>query len=1290
MLRQIKYGLFLFFFCLAMSVSGVVSVYAALTGNAYNGYQITYTADVGLVLGDSETFQENLDTSLITNIIFGSKTDYASNISSATNVQDVSAYQNGSIKRYLVGTTIYVLSEYDEEMFMNENSTSLFSGFSSATNFVFNDINTGHTFMMNNMFEGCSSLINLDLSSFDTSNVVKMDEMFLNCSSLETLNIQNFDTTNNVSATSFIDGATNIDTIITPSVVGDSFVADIDNANAKFYIVEGTTTQSQTAVTQIDSTNCATSKTLHRGYTVTFDSNGGESVATRVYTYGEAFPSSLTRSGYVFDGWYSSEESNNGTGTKYTSCQDLGNNVSALTVYAKWTAQQYTVTTSLSEGANCSVSATGSYETDLAINWAGNDFYDFVDVVIYGRPTADSEIGEVVLQTITSGTSTTYNMTGTYYPEIRIAVNYELNVTLYNITYDLQGGENGTTSAKGAYEQLVPNIVFPERFGYQFTGYTNSTTKITPTAEWNTLNRQLRVNYTTGNLSSGNQFTISLLLNERPTGATFNSVSLTEDEFRVIEYSPNYIVIVDMTVTDDHVSGLSALTRRLAFTGLSSNVEYLMWASVKNGHYYYTQQGPVRNLDVEEDITLYAQWEPNIYFVNYQANGGSGTMANSTHYYGTNSNLTANSFTKTGYSFAHWSENADGTGTTYSNRQSVLNLCYEYGAVKTLYAQWTPNTYTVTLNNQSATTAGTTAYYYKYEQSSPSYYYSNSNCTTQLGANGYTITCPTRTGYTFAGYYTGTNGSGTQYVNSEGTCINNIYSSVAGNTTLYAKWNPHHYTVQYNGNGEDSGSTPNSSHTYDVSSNVSANGFVKADKVLKEWNTSPDGTGTSIAPNGTALNLTSIDGATVTLYAIWKDKEYTISFNSNGGGPIPSFSSSTSGNNMSASFDSTNHRFTLTNTGTSDPFATIGNTISFEANKTYVMNMCFSDTNGGAITSGSIQIFYAINGSYTEAQSVHLSSSNPSASFTPTTTGNYNIRIDNDTGVNVLLYLWISDSVSDNEIYTAYNHAYGTLPTAPFRPGYTFNGWFTAQTGGTQITSSTIHPARQDITYYAQWSPNNYTVNFNANGGSVSTTSKQVVFDSQFGSLPTPTRANDAAGENYSFLGWFTDAKKGIQITDTDKFSVVGGTTLYAHWSGYYEFTVTLSGSVYDKNGARSSYEIIDNSDSSVHSTTSLTVHYGTVIKVKIGARGQSIYGTYVNTSISSTAGVAQISNLSQADSTTKTAWMIGEAEGKNNAWKTQGNGTRLVSKVSQDWIYGYIYIVVKDNVTITNDAGRA
>ena len=66
----------------------------------------------------------------------------------------------------------------------------------------------------------------------------------------------------------------------------------------------------------------------------------------------------------------------------------------------------------------------------------------------------------------------------------------------------------------------------------------------------------------------------------------------------------------------------------------------------------------------------------------------------------------------------------------------------------------------------------------------------------------------------------------------------------------------------------------------------------------------------------------------------------------------------------------------------------------------------------------------------------------------------------------------------------------------------------------TPKTSDSTVKKRTNHTLYAKWTPNNYTVTFDPNGGSVNTSSKSVTYDSTYGSLPTPTRVG------YTFDGW--------------------------------------------------------------------------------------------------------------------------------------------------------------------------
>ncbi len=79
------------------------------------------------------------------------------------------------------------------------------------------------------------------------------------------------------------------------------------------------------------------------------------------------------------------------------------------------------------------------------------------------------------------------------------------------------------------------------------------------------------------------------------------------------------------------------------------------------------------------------------YTIVYNANGGSGTMSNSTHTYDVAKNLNANKFTRTGYTFLGWATSSTATKATYTDKQSVKNLTSTDGATVTLYAVWQKN-----------------------------------------------------------------------------------------------------------------------------------------------------------------------------------------------------------------------------------------------------------------------------------------------------------------------------------------------------------------------------------------------------------------------------------------------------------------------------------------------------------------------------------------------------------------------------------------------------------------------
>lgn len=114
----------------------------------------------------------------------------------------------------------------------------------------------------------------------------------------------------------------------------------------------------------------------------------------------------------------------------------------------------------------------------------------------------------------------------------------------------------------------------------------------------------------------------------------------------------------------------------------------------------------------------------------------------------------------------------------------------------------------------------------------------------------------------------------------------------------------------------------------------------------------------------------------------------------------------------------------------------------------------------------------------------------------------------------------------------------------PVRTGYKFNGWYTAASGGTKVTSLKQGDIYEDMTLYAQWTANKYTVKFNKNGGSkVSSASKVVTYAGKYGTLPTAGR------KNYTFAGWYTAASGGTKVTSASQVKTAQTHTLYAHWT---------------------------------------------------------------------------------------------------------------------------------------------
>lgn len=136
----------------------------------------------------------------------------------------------------------------------------------------------------------------------------------------------------------------------------------------------------------------------------------------------------------------------------------------------------------------------------------------------------------------------------------------------------------------------------------------------------------------------------------------------------------------------------------------------------------------------------------------------------------------------------------------------------------------------------------------------------------------------------------------------------------------------------------------------------------------------------------------------------------------------------------------------------------------------------------------------------------------------------------------------------------------GRALPVPYKIGYSFAGWFSEEDETTnfvedvedstyKVTASTLMDMTEEHTLHAGWVEKQYTLSFDANGGT-SCSDMKVSYDRRYGyhnSLPTPTKAG------YSFAGWYAaeadDNGIGTEITDTTRMMTDGNHKLYAKWS---------------------------------------------------------------------------------------------------------------------------------------------
>ena len=645
-----------------------------------------------------------------------------------------------------------------------------------------------------------------------------------------------------------------------------------------------------------------------------------------------------------------------------------------------------------------------------------------------------------------NGWNTASDGSGTHYDE-SASITITGDVTLYaewtainyTVTYDGNGSTGGSAPTDGNTYNITDTVTVLGAGTLVKPGYTLS--------EWDTESDGSGTGYSSSDTFSMGSSDVTLY------------AQWTQDNYSITYHANS---ATTGSVPNDATTYLynDTATTRTNYGSLGrTGYIYNGWNTASDGS--GTHYDESASITMTGDVTLYAEWTAIDYTVTYDGNGSTGgsepTDGNTYNITDTVTVVGTGTLVKTGYMFSEWNTASNGSGTGYSPSDT-----FSMGSSDvTLYAQWTQDNYSITYHANSATTGSV-------PNDATTYLY---NDTATVAANSGSLE---RTGYTYNGWNTASDGSGTHYDESASITI-------TGDVTLYAEWTAINYTVTYDGNGSTGGSAPTDGNTYNITDTVTVLGtgtLVKQGYTFSEWNTALDGSGTGYSPSDTF----SMGSSNVTLYAQWTQDNYSITYHAN---------SATSG---SVPTDGATYHY-------NDAATVAANSGSLERTG-YTYNGWNTATDG----SGT---HYDASASITMTGNITLYAEWTAIDYTVTYDGNGSTGGSEPTDGNTYN---ITDTVT----------VVGTETLVKL--GYTFSEWNTASDGsGTGYSpSDTFSMGSSDVTLYAQWTQDNYSITYHANSatsGSVPTDGATYHYNDA-----ATAAANSGSLERtgYTYNGWNT------------------------------------------------------------------------------------------------------------------------------------------------------------------------
>ena len=546
------------------------------------------------------------------------------------------------------------------------------------------------------------------------------------------------------------------------------------------------------------------------------------------------------------------------------------------------------------------------------------------------------------------------------------------------------------------------------------------------------------------------------------------------------------------------------------------------------------------------NFTLNAQWTPWKHTVTYNANAGNdasvkGIPTSQSKTANVDITLSSDVPTRNGYTFLGWNTQADGNGTAYAAGATYTHD--QDGGTVTLYAQWTPWKHVLHYNKNVPT-------------SSTSQTVSNMPVD-QTKTFGQLMTIsnlvPTRKGYTFAGWYTQSNGTGTKY--NPGS--NYAADQNGGTVNLYAKWTPWTYNIKYDQNVKSTSSSKTvtdmpdaQTKTQEIDVTLSSMTPKRNGYIFAGWSTSANGSVEYKQGSRFTKDLDS-NGASITLYAVWTPWKHTIHYNSNI--PTNAPTGTTTVSNMPG-----------------DQTKTFDEKLMISSNKPTRKGYNFA----GWSTSANGNVVYQPGAEYKNDQNGETVTLY--AKWTP---WKHTVTYDKNVPANSKKTDVKNMPGNQTKIYDQ-NLTLTLQSNVPTRIGYTFVKWTTNKDGtGTAYQPGSQYSYNRDsdggtVTLYAVWTPWKYTVRYDKNvsaNSSSQTVSNMPADQTKTEEVALTLSSNKPSRNGYIFNGWQTqingkavDYQPGATLSyDPDvKGSVI---TLKAKWTAW-KHTVHYNANGGDQN----------------------------------------------------------------------------------------------------------------------------